>query len=53
VKAPHIRRTIRGDFFKSRSAPMNTDHPAATLSVEELDHVSGGMKWDHNYVSKM
>jgi len=27
-------------------------HPAATLSAEELDFVSGGMKWDHNYVSK-
>jgi hypothetical protein len=27
-------------------------HPAAMLSEEELDHVSGGMKWDHNYVSK-
>ena len=27
-------------------------HPAAMLSAEELDHVSGGMKTDPNYVSK-
>ncbi len=27
-------------------------HPAAMLSAEELDHVSGGFKTDPNYVSK-
>ena len=26
--------------------------PAVMLTTEQLDHVNGGMKWDHNYVSK-
>jgi bacteriocin-like protein len=28
------------------------EHPVSTLSEEELDTVSGGMKTDPNYVSK-
>jgi hypothetical protein len=39
-------------IFSKQERAMNIDHPTATLSAEELDHVSGGMKWDHNYVSK-
>jgi hypothetical protein len=27
-------------------------YPVSMLSEEELDAVSGGFKWDHNYVSK-
>ena len=30
----------------------STQQTAALLSLEELDHVSGGMKYDRNHVSK-